>query len=224
MFDFLATKVDDGYGAMMYQPTVFGYIALAMVGILLLLGISFLNRKKEKKRINTRQMVFSAIAIALAMVTSMLKLFEMPMGGSVTLCSMMFICLIGNWYGLGVGLMTGFAYGVLQLLIDPYIFSIPQMLLDYFFAFGALGLSGLFSNKKNGLIYGFMLGVFGRYICSAFSGVVFFSIYAGDMNPWLYALLYNGGYLGAEAVLTIVVFLLPPIAQAVLQVRKMAQA
>ena len=55
--------------------------------------------------------------------------------------------------------MTGVAYGLLQMLIDPYIMTLPQLLLDYILAFGVLGLSGLFSNKKHGLFLGYLVGV-----------------------------------------------------------------
>ena len=88
------------------------------------------------------------MAIAAAFVTSEIKLFHLPFGGSITLFSMLFLVLIGYWYGLRAGLMTAIAYGFLQLVSDPYIISIPQMLVDYIFAFGALGLSGLFSSTK----------------------------------------------------------------------------
>ena len=52
---------------------------------------------------------------------------------------------------LASGLTAAFAYGILQLVVDPYIISVPQMLVDYLFAFGALGLSGLFSKYDDGL-------------------------------------------------------------------------
>ena len=92
----------------------------------------------------TKKLVYSALGIALALVTSYIKLWEMPMGGSVTLLSMLFVCLIGYWFGLKYGLITGVAFGLLQFILDPYMLSIPQVILDYPFAFGALGLSGLF--------------------------------------------------------------------------------
>ena len=41
---------------------------------------------------------------------------------------MLFICCIGYWYGLRTGIMTGVAYGLLQLISDPYIISLPQMI------------------------------------------------------------------------------------------------
>ena len=67
-----------------------------------------LRHLRRKKKMNARQLVFSAMAITLATVTSMIKLFDMPMGGSVTLLSMLFIVLVGYWYGLGGGPDRGF--------------------------------------------------------------------------------------------------------------------
>lgn len=96
----------------------------------------------------TKKLVFSAMGIALAMVTSYIKVWEMPMGGSITLMSMLFICLIGYWFGPKYGLLAGAAYGLLQFIVDPYMLTIPQVILDYPLAFGALGLSG-FSVTEN---------------------------------------------------------------------------
>ena len=156
----------------------------------------------------TKKLVYSALGIALALVTSYIKLWEMPMGGSVTLLSMLFICLIGYWFGLKYGLITGIAFGLLQFIIDPYMLSIPQVILDYPFAFGALGLSGLFCNKKFGLQIGYVIGVVGRFVCSTLSGVIFFADYAPEgMNPWVYSIAYQGSYIGAELVLTLIIIL-----------------
>ena len=172
----------------------------------------------------TRKLVFSALGIALATVSSMyLKLWEMPMGGSVTLLSMFFICIIGYWFGPGYGLITGLAYGILQFAIDPYMVSIPQVILDYPLAFGALGLSGLFHNKRFGLQIGYLIGVLGRFIFSTLSGVVFFAQYAPEgMNPWAYSALYQGGYLGTEALITLIVISIPPVSMALSKVKQLA--
>ena len=136
---------------------------------------------------------------------------------------MMFITLVGYWYGLSIGLTTAVAYGILQLILDPYILSIPQMLFDYIFAFGALGLSGLFTNQKHGLIIGYWVGILGRYLFSTLSGCIFFATYAPEgLNPVLYSLLYNGAYMGTEAVLTSIVMLLPPVQHSFRMIKKMA--
>lgn len=223
MLNFFANPVTDEWGTT-YQLTGAGYTVLVLIMLALLLLACFIGGSVKKLHFSTRQLVFSAMAIALGTVTSFIKLFDLPMGGSVTLLSMLFICLVGYWYGLGAGLMTAIAYGFLQLIIDPYIISFPQMLVDYIFAFGALGLSGLFSKAKNGLLKGYIAGVLGRYFFAFLSGMIFFGIYAADygMSAPVYSLVYNGAYLAAEAVITIIVISLPPVKTALGQLKKMA--
>lgn len=216
-----AIPVTDEWGTS-YQLTTAGYTALVIAMIAaLLVGCAIFG---SKKKFSAKQLTFSAMAIALAMVTSMLKLWDMPMGGSVTLFSMLFIALIGNWYGLGVGLTTGLAYGILQLVIDPYIISLPQMLLDYFFAFGALGLSGLFSKSKNSLVKGYLVAVLGRFVFSTMSGYIFFPTFMPEFfdSPLIYSICYNGAYIGAEAILTLVLICLPPVSKALAHVKKLS--
>lgn len=173
---------------------------------------------------NTKKLIYSAMGIALAMVTSYIKILEMPMGGSVTLLSMLFICLIGYWFGPKYGLTAGAAFGILQFVIDPYMLSIPQVLFDYPLAFGALGLSGFFRDKKYGLQAGYVVGVLGRFVFSTLSGVIFFASYAPEgMNPWVYSSLYQGTYLGAEGLITLVIISIPPVAKALALVKAQAQ-
>jgi len=172
----------------------------------------------------TRKLAFSAMAVAVAVATSFIK-FGMPMGGSITLFSMLFICLIGYWFGLGWGLTAGVAYGVLQFIIEPYMLTIPQVLLDYVFAFGALGLSGLFRGKKHGLYLGYITGVLGRFVFSTLSGVIFFASYAPEgMNPWVYSILYQGIYLGGEALITLILLAVPAVNRSISRVHQTAVA
>lgn len=223
-----ATEIVDEEWGNYYALTDAGYGVLIAIMLLILLGACFFSGRKEEKgngkRFSTRQLVFSAMAMALAMVTSMIKVVDMPMGGSVTLFSMFFICLIGYWYGLRGGLMTAVAYGFLQLIVDPYIISIPQMLTDYIFAFGALGLSGIFSKSKNGLIKGYVVGVLGRYFFTFLSGMIFFGSNAAayHMAVPVYSLIYNGAYLGPEALVTLILAALPPVSRGLMKVKSMA--
>ncbi|NBK92276.1 energy-coupled thiamine transporter ThiT [bacterium 1XD21-13] len=216
-------KVVDEWGTS-YSLTGLGYGALVAAILLLLILACYLTG--ENKHIETKPLVFAATAMALGMITSFLKLFEAPMGGSVTLFSMLFICCIGYWYGLRTGLITGFAYGLLQLISDPYIISLPQMITDYLLAFGALGLSGLFSNKKNGLIKGYIAGVLGRYLFAFLSGLIFFASYAegSGMSAPVYSLAYNGSYLGCEAAMTLIILSIPAVNKAFIRVKQMAIA
>ena len=218
----LAVLTEDG----VYSLTGAGYTVLVLVMLALLLAACFITKADQRGKTGTRRLVFSAMAIALAFVTSFIKFLHLPMGGSITLFSMFFICLIGYWYGLRVGLMAAVAYGILQMVVDPYIISVPQMLCDYIFAFGALGLSGVFSNAKHGLVKGYLLGVVGRYVFSFLSGLIFFGMYAEGtgMSAPVYSLAYNGSYLGCEAAITLIVLAIPAVNKAFAQVKEMAVA
>lgn len=220
---FFAAKIMDEEGSVSYALTGAGYGALIAVMIVILL-IGCVISSSGKGKVSAKQLAFSAMAMALGMATSMVKLIDMPMGGSVTLCSMLFICLVGYLFGLRAGLMTAIAYGFLQLVVDPYIISIPQMLTDYIFGFGALGLSGLFANRRYGLLWGYLLGVMGRYFFTFLSGMIFFGSYASyyNMSAPIYSLVYNGAYLGLEAVITVILLMLPPVSGGLLKVKNMA--
>ena len=207
-----------------YQLTQAGYVLIIAVIIAALLLICVIRKPDQRGMLGTRKLVFSAMAIALATVASMIKLFHMPMGGSITFFSMLLVSLVGYWYGLGTGLFAGLAYGLLQLIIDPYIISLPQMLVDYVFAFTALGLSGVFSGAKHGLIKGYLLGVVGRYFFAVLSGYIFFGSYSSEygMSAMAYSLAYNGIYIFTECGLTIVLLLIPAVNKAMTKVKNMA--
>ena len=176
------------------------------------------------KKFNVKVLVFSAVALALALVTSFVKIIDLPSGGAVTLLSMFFVCIIGYWYGPYIGIISAVVYGLLQFVVNPYFLTILQVFCDYIFAFGSLGLAGLFHKKKFGLQIGYLVGVFGRFVFSVLSGVIFFAEYAEGTGhgPFIYSVLYNGAYLGLEAAITLVVIFLPPVQRALAYVKKMA--
>jgi thiamine transporter len=214
-----------------YNLTMAGYTGLVIIFVLILILGNMIFGKNKKS--SPKKLAFSGVAIAIATLLSMVEIIHMPMGGSVTLFSMLFIVLIGWFYGLGSGLACAIAYGLLQLLIDPYILSLPQLLTDYILAFGALGLSGIFADKKHGLVKGYITGVLGRLFFSFLSGVIFFGTYAPKsvkffggklpLNPYSYSFLYNGAYLFTEAALTIIIINIPPVRTALKKVKAMAQ-
>lgn len=224
MNNFFATP-EGAWGDGSVHLTVTGIVIVVVIIALLLIVAAFVRQKNASRKaaLTTKQLVYSAVAIALAVVCSMIKLFEMPMGGSVTLLSMLFIVLIAYWYGPYVGIMTAVAYGLVQFVTEPIFYTIPQMLLDYPLAFGALGLAGFFNKKKWGLQIGYVVGVFGRFIFSTISGIVFFASYAPEgMNPILYSLGYQASYLVPEAVITLIIISIPPVAKALARVKQNA--
>lgn len=177
----------------------------------------------QKFIVTVKQLAFCAMAIALGTILSNIKLYDFPWGGSITLLSMLIICLPGYWFGLGAGLLTGVAYGVLQLLVDPYVLYPIQVVVDYLLAFGALGLSGLFAGSKHGLIKGYIAAILGRYVFAVISGWIFFGAYAWEgWNPFVYSLVYNGIYIFAEAAITLIILAIPAIGKMFGQLKNMA--
>lgn len=225
MLNFFVFSTVDSWEQDAFQLTVPGIAAVAVL-MVALIGLALLLQPKEirSRRFTTKQLVFSAMAMALATVTSMIKLFEMPLGGSITLLSMLFIVLIGYWYGPKAGIITGFAYGLLQFLLDPVFYSVPQMIVDYPLAFGALGVSGFFFQRKHGLLIGYVVGIFARFLFAWLSGVLFFAAYAdgSGMSAPIYSMAYNGSYIFTEGFFTLLLISLPPVAKALRQVKRMA--
>lgn len=224
MDNFFATP-EGAWGDGSVHLTTLGIVIIIAVVAVLLVVAAILRHKNTSKKtaLTTKQLVYSAVAIALAIVCSMIKLFEMPMGGSVTLLSMLFIVLIAYWYGPYVGIMTAVAYGLVQFVTEPIFYTIPQMLLDYPLAFGALGLAGFFNKKKWGLQIGYAVGVLGRFVFATISGVVFFASYAPEgMNPLVYSAGYQASYLLPEAIITLILISIPQVSTAVTQVKKQA--
>ena len=219
-----------------YVPTTLGNVFLIAVLAALLTGAILFAKKyavkqsteadvtaKKGGKLTVKQLVFCAMSLALGTLLSEIKIIDFPWGGSATLLSMLVICLPGYLFGLGAGLMTGVAYGVLQIIIDPYILFPLQLVMDYLLAFGALGLSGLFASSKNGLIKGYLVGIIGRYVFVVLSGCIFFAEYAWEgWLPLPYSLVYNGIYIFAEAAVTLVLLAIPAVRDGISAIKKMA--
>lgn len=224
MNNFFATPKGAWDDGSVRLTTVGIIIVVVIIAALLIVAAIMRHRNASKKAaLTTKQLVYSAVAIALAVVCSMIKLYEMPMGGSVTLLSMLFIVLIAYWYGPYVGIMTAVAYGLVQFVTEPIFYTIPQMLLDYPLAFGALGLAGFFNKKKWGLQIGYVVGVIGRFVFATISGFVFFGSYAPEgMAPIVYSIGYQASYLVPEMIVTLIIISIPPVASALARVKRNA--
>lgn len=181
----------------------------------------------KERKITTKQLVFAAMAIALAtVIATVVKLPSLPNGGSVTLFSMLVVTLVGYWYGPMVGIMAATGYGILQLLTGPYVVHPIQVVLDYPLAFGALGISGFFANKKQGLLKGYVAGVLGRFFFASLSGVIFYTVYVesfrGNMLAVWAGLVYNMTYILPEAIITVALISIPAVKQGLGKIKEMA--
>ena len=222
---FLSTE--DGY----YALTQTGYIAtVILIIVAVLLTAVLVDKKQDTGKFSAKQLAFSGIALSLGFIMSYIKV-EIPlwsMGGSVTLFSMFFICLIGYWYGIRVGLVAAFAYSLLQFIQSggAYMLTPFQVCCDYFFAFTALGVSGFFAQKKNGLLKGYLLAIFLRGLFHTIGGYLYWMEYMPESFPKsltvVYPFVYNYSFIIAEGVLTIILISIPAVKKALDSISKMA--
>lgn len=170
----------------------------------------------EKTKTSVK-LVECAILIAMAFVLSFIKIIDMPFGGSVTAASMLPIIVAGYRHGIKWGLVTGFAYSLLQLLMGlenvSYATSatagIAIVMLDYIVAFTVLGLLGVLKRNKHQtgvLVIGTVVVCVIRFICHVITGC---TVWAGVSIPTadgaIYSLVYNAAYMVPETVVTVYV-------------------
>ncbi len=222
---------EDGYFALNEN----GYGALVVIAILVMIFIDVLRGRKaaEKaqepgKKLPVTTVTFAGASIALAYVLSFIKIYEMPWGGSVSLLSMFFVAFVGYLFGPGVGFSAAFVFSILQFIQSggTYMLSPFQVCCDYFLAFTALGVSGFFKGKKNGLLIGYLVAVFCRGVFHTIGGYLYWMDYMPESFPKslaaIYPIAYNYAYLVPEAVITVIVILLPPVKKGLARVRAMA--
>lgn len=211
----LFRSIEDTAGIGRYIVT----IVILLVAMLLVICL----QKREKW--TSRHVAYAAMCIAMSFVLSMIKLFRMPQGGSVTPASLLPLIMFAMAFGPMKGIVVGCAYGLLQIIEDPYVIHPIQLLVDYPMAFGAVALSCmalLLPGKElyAKLIVGVLLGYLGRFIMAVLSGVVFFAEYAGEQNALIYSMGYNIAYLGVEAVIACLIAAIPGFSRILEGMRK----
>ncbi len=199
------------------QPIGF-WVLVAVLAAAGVVGFALTRRRTGKKAFWTaRTMSVGAMCIALASVLSLIKVWSMPWGGSITAASMLPLLLFAYVYGVGPGVTLGAVYGLMQLLLDgmpvPFagnaLLNFLSAILDYPLAFGLLGLAGLFRGGKAKLLAGFALGCTGRYVTAVLSGWLFYGQWAWEgWNPLLYSLVYNIAYMLPDALICMVIAVL----------------
>lgn len=172
----------------------------------------------------TRALVECAVLVALGTILSLIKLYEMQWGGSVTAASMLPLVIIGYRHGIKWGVLSSIIYSLIQMLLGggtisaaflpgedqmKWYLAVIMVLLDYFFAFSIVGLAGLFRNKEKpgrSLALGALVGTFGRFVMHFISGWIlwgawakyffedFDSITSGKIGVWFVS-SFNGQML-----------------------------
>ena len=198
--------------AKLFQVRSEVWVVIALILLISIIGGIVLSKKKEdlsKATVNqTRKLVYGGMCIALAFILSYIRLYKMPQGGSVTPGSMIPIILYSIIFGPAAGIAAGVSYGFLQFFQDGGIVHWAQLFLDYPLAFGFLGLAGIMPrnfNIRTRIVGGILIAIIGRGAMHVLSGAIFFAEYAGEANPWIYSIIYNGTFLGVETILAIVI-------------------
>lgn len=191
-----------------FFESVAGQITTTAVIFLLLVLVMRTNEKKNDVSV----LVKTAILLAVTFVLNHITLFKMPQGGSITAFSMFALFLVSYLFGPRQGILAGMAYGLLDLVLNPYVIHPIQILLDYPLAFGAIGIGGLLRNQKFGMISGYLVGVLGRYLVVVLSGIIFWGMYAAEgFNAVTWSFFYNMTYILPEAVATVVILMIPQV-------------
>ena len=171
-------------------------------------------------RKHIRTMCECAILLALAIVLSYVKIIQLPFDGSITLLSMLPICIISIRHGLAWGVGTAFCYSWSQILqggvfawgLTPTML-IASLFLDYILAFTVLGFAGIFRKKgKWGIVLGVVAVCAARFLVHFLAGIILWANYEEFIafgqewigRPVLYSICYNGVYMLPETVFTAV--------------------
>ena len=164
----------------------------------------------------SQKLTESALLITFSTILSVLKIAELPYGGSITFASMLPLTIVAYRYGFPWGLLTGFVYSLIQLLLGlntlsyatSFVAAIAIIVLDYLFAFMTTSLGAMFRKVKTestAVALAAFTVCLSRYIFHVISGC---TVWAGLSIPTndalIYSLVYNATYMVPETIVTVV--------------------
>ncbi len=175
------------------------------------------------KNLKLVAMIEAAFFAAFAFILDLLPSIQLSPWVSISFAMVPIFILAFRW-GVKVSLLSGFLWGLLQVVLgDAYYLSPVQFLIEYFIAFAFIGFAGLFyktiqrnfhSGKKRKALVWVVIAAFvgsvARYFWHFVAGVVFWGEYAPEgMSPVIYSLIVNGvTMIGAFILCSIVLVLL----------------
>ena len=170
--------------------------------------------RKNRQKQDIRKIALCAIMIALGTVLSLIKIYEPPLGGGVTVLSMVPVAFLSCMLGLKWGFGASFVYALIQFYLSfGEVMSwgltagavVATLLFDYLVPYTLLGICGILRKKGVwGIVTGVAIGLALRFLCHFFTGVYIFDIWCPWGNVWVYSLAYNAGYMLPEIILTCV--------------------
>lgn len=176
-----------------------------------------MSKKIRKNQILAESAMMVALSIAAFLISEFIP-WPYTYGGGFSLFGQVPIVLLSYRHGVKNGIAAASVLAVFELLMGLKNFAavtsiaayLTVALADYIFAFGCLGLGGMFRGrfgKKQTLelaLGGAVVCVI-RFICHFISGVTIWRNYCPeDMAVGVYSFVYNGSYMGIELLLTVI--------------------
>ena len=158
------------------------------------------SKKFDSKKIYV--LAEGAVMLALAIVLSRFKLYQMPAGGSINLFGYLPLFVFAVRHGVGKGMLVGAIFGLLDFILHPYFVNVVQVLLDYILAYGSLGLAGFACtlNRKFPALNKQRINI-ANVLCCLIAGCVriLFAIFSGVFfymagKSWLDAFIGSATY------------------------------
>jgi thiamine transporter len=168
-------------------------------------------------------MIEASVFAALAVILDLLPSIRLSPAISISF-AMVPIFIVAFRWGLRVGLISGFLWGLLQVVLGDVWFLTPlQFAIEYFVAFAFVGFAGLLyrpiqKSLQNGdrkqllgwVITGIIVGSIARYFWHFVAGFIFWGESAPEgQSAVMYSFIANGTtVLGAIIFCSIVLALL----------------
>ncbi|MBP5654386.1 MAG: hypothetical protein J6X33_02615 [Clostridiales bacterium] len=210
--------------------------------------MSFYTRFRLATRGN--KLFWITVLFLLAVLFSYFVFITPDEGGMATFMSMAFIALVGYFYGPGPGFISSILFGCVMFIlhsqmptedvIDGFVFKLFGYdcywgeVADYIIGYGLMGITGFFSPKadKTGLkdfsrkkmfVMGFALAAGLRFIEGIWNCYCFYALNKGSFWANLgYSTWYSFWYIGIEAIVSLIIILLPPVSEAIRYVAECA--
>ncbi|MBU8878596.1 energy-coupled thiamine transporter ThiT [Bacillus sp. FJAT-29790] len=175
------------------------------------------------KKLSLPAMIEASFFAAFALILDLLPSIKLSPSISISVAMVPIFILAFRW-GFKVSLISGFLWGILQIVTgDAWIATPLQAFIEYFIAFACIGFAGLFYNliqkhlsfgdKKEALgwmVVAVCVGSIARYFWHFLAGVFFFGSYAPEgVSAVAFSFMANGAsMLGAAILCSIVVVLI----------------
>lgn len=200
-----------------------------------------MNKRKWTDRLWNNKLYWTVILLGLAAILSLIKLMELPQGGSVTYFSWLFLWLVTFFYGPRYGLFASLVFSVIKFgvvyITGEYINYNPlALILEYPIANGVFFLGGYIKSNEGKctddsdvtketfkLFAGYLIGMFGLFVFYVISAVF---CYPPDREGFipnlLFCMVYDGSYLAIECVMTLLLLCVPVVREAIYYVKYVA--